>query len=260
MEAQSCERELDQHAALRAHELVPFVDDDEPKVGEDVAARRRASSSSDERLRRRDERRRQSAALSRAHRGGRVAGAGLERPRDAEIVERLAECFLGVGGERAEWRDPEDAQRAAIGRGALELRIGRRCALGARPLARATRSAARPTRRASCPCRSRRERGRSRPRGTRPTLRAGRRTASSRATRTTSSSRISCRSPTTLDLACNRMRARASVAIVSASSGRLVRSPPENPRKPHGDARLVSRRRLNSLEAELEHVHAASRA
>src|SRR3954451_14413667 len=36
--------------------------------------------------------------------------------------------------------------------------------------------------------------------------------------------------------------------------GLLIRAPPQDARKSHRDARLVPRRRLNSLEAELEHV------
>ena len=35
--AQPGERELDLDAALGAHQLVPFVDDDQPEVGEELA-------------------------------------------------------------------------------------------------------------------------------------------------------------------------------------------------------------------------------
>ena len=73
-----------------------------------------------------------------------------------------AQRLARVGGERAERRDPEDAQRAVRDRGALarppwpRLRVP--CASPATP------AAAPPTRRASSPFPSRRERARSRPR------------------------------------------------------------------------------------------------
>src|SRR4051812_28300522 len=124
MKAKPGERELHEHAALRAHELMPFVDDDEAEVGEDPG-RVAAGEQQREGLGRGDECCRESAALSGAQRGGRVAGPGLEGPRDPEIVEWLTECFLGVGGERAEWGDPEDAQRwCAVPSRLLSVRRG----------------------------------------------------------------------------------------------------------------------------------------
>ena len=122
--AQPRQRQLDLHAALGSHELVPFVDDDERGDQRTSRARRRAMSRS-ERIsgvvtsavgRRR--------ALSRAHRRGRVARARLERPRNAEVDERLAQRLFGVGGERAERRDPEHAKRRR-GASSRSLRCGR---------------------------------------------------------------------------------------------------------------------------------------
>ena len=108
--AQARERQLHLHAALGAEQLVPLVDDDRAEIGEELAhvlAREKQRQA----LGRGDERGRQPLALPRAHGGGRVAGARLERPWDLEIAQRRRERLDGVGGERAQRRDPEDAQR-----------------------------------------------------------------------------------------------------------------------------------------------------
>src|SRR5690242_18955303 len=89
---------------------MPFGDDDESQVREDPG-RVAACKQERERFGCRDGCARKSAALSGAKRGGRVAGSGLERPRNLEILVWLTERFLGVGRECAQWSDPEDTKR-----------------------------------------------------------------------------------------------------------------------------------------------------
>ena len=104
--------ELQQHAALVAEQFVPFVDDD-------GAQRRRtaprvsgydSSSDSDSGVVTRASSwpARAQALVARA----RVARAQADAPVQAERVDRFAQRAHGVGRQRAQRRDPEQAQRA----------------------------------------------------------------------------------------------------------------------------------------------------
>ena len=88
--------ELGLHAPLRGHQLVPLVHHDELEV---LEQRGRIVAGEQERqaLGRGDQRGRQALALAGADAGGGVAGAGLDRPREAEILDRGAKRGLGVG-------------------------------------------------------------------------------------------------------------------------------------------------------------------
>ena len=93
--------ELGLHAALRCQQLVPLVDDDQLEVVEQLG-RVVAREQERQALGRGDERGGQAVALARADAGRGVTGAGLDRPREPEVLDRRPKRGLGVGRERAE--------------------------------------------------------------------------------------------------------------------------------------------------------------
>ena len=102
--------ELGLHAALGAQQLVPLVDDGQLEMVEQL---RRVIAREQERqaLGRRDERGREPVPLARADAGRGIAGAGLDGPRKSQVLDGRTERRFGVGRERPEGSDPEDAER-----------------------------------------------------------------------------------------------------------------------------------------------------
>ena len=109
--AQPGDRQLHLDAALAAHELVPFVDDDGVHAVQ-LVLRLLAGQHQAERLGRGDQRGRVAPVLLRPLGRGRVAGADADAPvAEADVIERRRDRPGRVGREGAHRRDPEDAER-----------------------------------------------------------------------------------------------------------------------------------------------------
>ena len=111
--AQARERELQLHAALGAHQLVPFVDHDEFDA---VEQRRRIGTreKQGQALGCCDERLGQSLRLAGALARLRVAGAHPDAPVETELQQWCFERARDIGRERTHRRDPQQPQAAAL--------------------------------------------------------------------------------------------------------------------------------------------------
>ena len=114
--AQPRQRQLQQHAALVAEQFVPFVDDHAAQ-----ALEMRGAVGVGQQQRQRFGRDHQHVELAGARqplvaRAG-IAGAHADLPVEAERGDRFAQGAHGVGGERAQRRDPEHAQARGARRG-----------------------------------------------------------------------------------------------------------------------------------------------
>ena len=108
---QARHRELGLHAALVAHQFVPFVDDDHRQRIEQ-RLRIGAREQQRQRLGRGHQGFGQLLRLPRAGRGIGVAGAHRDLPVEADPRRRFRERARGVRRERAHRRDPQHAQLA----------------------------------------------------------------------------------------------------------------------------------------------------
>ena len=129
--AQSRECELDLNAALRRHQLVPFVDDDSGDIREALApifAREEQRQA----FGRGNERARQSPLLPRARRRRCVAGAHVDGPMRLQCGRGACERKSGVLRKRAQRRQPQHGQRwrVAGGAGGPEHERAKPCGVG----------------------------------------------------------------------------------------------------------------------------------
>ena len=118
--AQPCQPERQQMAALRGHQRMQLVEDDVAQILEE-ALRVRGRDQQRKLLRRgeQDVGRHELLALALVRR--RVAGARLQRQRQAHLVDRLGEVALDIDGQRLQRRDVERVD-AAPGFAGLALR------------------------------------------------------------------------------------------------------------------------------------------
>ncbi len=111
-QAQAGERELQLHAALVAHQLVPLVDDDEFDTSQQ-RGRIGACQQQGQAFGRGHQRLGQALRLARAFAGLGVPGAHTHLPVEAQLRQRRFECTRGVCRQGAHRCQPQQAQAAA---------------------------------------------------------------------------------------------------------------------------------------------------